>query len=83
MKDSAVALEELRGEIDFLDKYVVGIDTASVENKAEPWIFAPVYLAIRRQIITKPIRQEKNRYSRINNIGLTYHCLLYTSIKET
>lgn len=73
MKDSAVALEELRGEIDFLDKYVVGIDTASVENKAEPWIFAPVYLAIRRQIITKPIRQEKNRYSRINNIGLTYH----------
>lgn len=33
MKDSAVALEELRGEIDFLDKYVVGIDTALLKIK--------------------------------------------------
>ena len=49
------------------------LETLLRRGIAEPWIFAPVYLAIRRQIITKPIRQEKNRYSRINNIGLTYH----------
>ena len=73
MTDSAKALEELRGEIPFLNKYVVGIDTASVENKAEPWVFAPVYLAIRRQRITKPVMPVGSEYAYINNIGLTFH----------
>lgn len=73
MKDSAEALEELRSEIPFLNNYVVGIDTASIENRAEPWIFAPVYLAIRRQRITKPVMPINSKYAYINNIGLTFH----------
>lgn len=73
MKDSAEALEELRGEIPFLNKYIVGIDTASVENRAEPWVFAPVYLAIRKQKITKPVMPIGSKYAYINNIGLTFH----------
>ena len=63
MKDSAEVLEELRSEIPFLNNYVVGIDTASIENRAEPWIFAPVYLAIRRQRITKPVMPINSKYA--------------------
>lgn len=73
MKKVAIALEELRSEIPFLDRFVVGIDTASVENKVEPWIFAPIYQAIRRQTITKPVLQDGNKFYYINNIGLTFH----------
>lgn len=69
----AKAIEELRSEIPLLSEYVVGIDAASVENNAEPWIFAPIYAAIRNRTITKPLLYDKNMAVKINNIGFTYH----------
>lgn len=74
MVQCAQILEELRSEIPLLADYFVGIDAASEENKTEPWVFAPVYAAIRNKKITKPVLyQEKNKIVRINNLGFTYH----------
>ena len=70
----AKAIEELRSTMPLLGKYVVGIDAASEENQAEPWIFAPVYNAIRNKRITKPVIEGNDgRIERVNNIGFTYH----------
>lgn len=74
MVETAKSIEELRSEIPKLGEYIVGIDAASEENKAEPWIFAPVYAAIRNREITKPRMLLKDgRLLQINNIGFTYH----------
>lgn len=71
---SVIALEKLRTQIPLLGEYVVGIDAASEEHKTEPWVFAPIYSAIRNRWITKPVLQNHaGEISRINNIGFTYH----------
>lgn len=36
-------LNNLRKEIPYLDKFLIGIDAASIEDNTEPWVFAPVY----------------------------------------
>lgn len=70
----ATMIEELRSSIPGLAKYIVGIDAASEENNAEPWVFAPVYAAIRNRRITRPLIQNDNmEIFRVNNIGFTYH----------
>lgn len=77
MKYVAVELEILREEIPYLSEYIVGIDAASDENAMEPWMFAPVYKEMRTHIHTKPVVERQmnhqNRFSRIQNIGFTYH----------
>lgn len=74
MITSAKILEELRSSIPLLSEYVVGMDVASEENAVEPWIYAPVFKAIRQKKITKPlVRSEDNIMRRNNNIGFTYH----------
>lgn len=74
MARCARAIEELRSEVPLLSEYIVGIDAASVENKAEPWIFAPIYTAIRNRLITKPLLLPHNaKVMKINNVGFTYH----------
>lgn len=74
MVEYAKMIEKLRSEIPLLNKYIVGIDAASAENDTEPWIFAPVYAAIRNKYITMPVCQgEDGEIQRINNIGFTYH----------
>lgn len=71
---SAKVLEELRSSIPLLSEYVVGLDAASEENIAEPWIFAPVFKAIRQKKLTKPLLCETtDEIRRNNNIGFTYH----------
>lgn len=71
---SAEALEELRSSIPLLAEYVVGLDAASEENIAEPWIFAPVFKAVRRKGLTKAVvRDSGNNIRRVNNMGFTYH----------
>ena len=71
---SAEALEELRSSIPLLAEYVVGLDAASEENIAEPWIFAPVFKAVRRKGLTKAVvRDSDNNIRRVNNMGFTYH----------
>ena len=74
MMASARILEELRSSIPLLSDYVVGLDAASEENIAEPWVFAPVYKIIRQKRITKPLVQnQKGGIRRNNNLGFTYH----------
>lgn len=33
----------LRKEIPYLDRFLIGIDAASIEDSTEPWVFAPIY----------------------------------------
>ena len=73
MISTAKQIENLRSEIPLLADYIVGIDVASEENLAEPWVFAPVYSEIRNRYITKPILKEGGNIQKINNIGFTYH----------
>lgn len=62
-------INELREEIEGLSNYIVGIDAASIENNAEPWVFAPVYNEARNSN-RKPIYKSGNK---IRNLGFTFH----------
>lgn len=64
-------LKELLYECPVLTDYVVGIDAASVENKTEPWVFAPVFRKARSRKNTVPVSFEEKK--RVQNIGFTYH----------
>lgn len=65
------ALNEMIRDIPFLGEYIVGIDAASDELSAEPWVFAPVYRYVRNRNNTYPVQLENNQ--RLQTIGLTYH----------
>lgn len=77
MAEITEVIEELRGEIPFINEYVVGLDTASDENAMEPWMFAPAYNMMRRKEKTRPVIRQSSRdtqpYSMIQNMGFTYH----------
>ncbi|MCI9081034.1 MAG: hypothetical protein HFI70_01705 [Lachnospiraceae bacterium] len=71
----AKAVAAIRNEISYLDEYLVGVDVASDENAAEPWLFTPAYHEVRKgnnAALVKFIAEE-NIYKHINSIGLTYH----------
>lgn len=56
-------------KISNLSKYIVGIDGASIENNAEPWVFTSVY---------ESIRDSQNGYrddggNRIQSLGFSFH----------
>ena len=73
-KQSSMFLEVLRGMFQgcpILSDYVIGIDAASIENKTEPWVFAPVFRKARERSTTVPYSAEKP--GNIQNIGFTYH----------
>ena len=65
------ALNEMIRDIPYFGEYIVGIDAASNELNAEPWIFAPVYRYVRRKENTYPVQLKSGQH--IQNIGLTYH----------
>ncbi len=70
----ARAIGELRNEIPYLNRYVVGIDAASNENDSEPWVIYPAYHTIRNTKYTKPVlKMNDHGYQKIDNIGFTYH----------
>lgn len=73
----ARAIEELRSEIPYLHEYIVGIDAASNENAAEPWILSPAFRLIRTKQNVKPVLRKRctqmMQYQKIANIGFTYH----------
>jgi hypothetical protein len=73
--NTAYAIEEIRSEVPFLNQYIVGIDAASNENDAEPWIFAPVFRTIRSKTLTKPFifTEGATVPGKIKNLGFTYH----------
>ncbi len=64
-------INELREKIPNLDKYIVGIDAASIENNTEPWVFTSVYEKARNSTEHRPINIECNKA--INNLGFTFH----------
>lgn len=65
------ALQGLLQQIPHLSEYVVGVDAASSELEAEPWIYAPVYRHARNRYNTLPIQLQTGEP--LQNIGLTYH----------
>lgn len=69
--DFVHALQYLLCEIPHLSEYVVGLDVASEELYAEPWVYAPVYHTMRNRRSTYPIQLETR--NPIQNIGFTYH----------
>ena len=77
MAEITEVIEELRGEIPYINEYIVGLDAASDENAMEPWMFAPAYNRMRRKEKTKPVMQISTegiqQYSTIQNMGFTYH----------
>lgn len=58
-------------EVPYLGEYVVGLDAASEELNAEPWIYAPVFTYSRRRHNTYPT--QLHRRTPIPTLGLTYH----------
>ncbi len=67
----AQALRKLIEKEPLIAEYVVGIDAASLENSAEPWVFAPIFREFRRSDYIFPLSIKTGK--RISNIGLTYH----------
>lgn len=65
------AVNDLRERIPKLSKYIVGLDAASVENSAEPWVFAPTFSRARDSRVSK-IKLLGTDES-IQTLGFTYH----------
>lgn len=62
-------IKRMRFEIPGMDEFIVGIDAASSENDAEPWVFAPVYRSARNGM--NPFLNSRNR--KIKSLGYTFH----------
>jgi len=73
MSVCAEQISELRSRIPYLAEYLVGIDAASEENIAEPWLFAPIFVAARDKKVSRPFLEYDNRRIELPNIGLTFH----------
>lgn len=60
---------KLRKEIPNISKYIVGVDCASLENNADPWVFSTIY---------EDIRDSKNGYrdnqgNLMKSLGFSFH----------
>lgn len=67
----AKVISKLRSEIPYLDMYIVGVDAASKENDAEPFIFKRAYELLRNP---KNVRKMSNGMIGFKkDIGFTYH----------
>lgn len=64
-------LTKLIQEIPYLGDYVVGLDAASEELNAEPWLYAPVFTYARRRHNTYPTQLDTRKP--IPTLGLTFH----------
>lgn len=64
-----VALRSLLFEYEMLSDFIVGIDAASDENSAEPWVFAPIYKYARD---VKTYLKYGKKY-KTNHLGFTFH----------
>ncbi|HOG43991.1 MAG TPA: hypothetical protein PK560_07915 [bacterium] len=63
-KKQAEAIVSVRNSVAGLDQYIVGIDTASLENNCEPNVFFETY---------KFFREEEKKSDFSKPIGFTYH----------
>lgn len=64
-------LTKMFQEIPYLGDYVVGLDAASEELNAEPWLYAPVFTYARRRHNTYPTQLDTRKP--IPTLGLTFH----------
>jgi len=67
----AKIIGELRCNIDLLDYYLVGVDTASKENEAEPYAFREAFNYLRSIDAIKNRNSRKGSY--LKQIGFTNH----------
>lgn len=65
------ALRSLMEDVPYLDEYIVGLDAASQELRADPWVYAPVYRFARSRETTRPIHPKTG--TQMQSIGFTYH----------
>lgn len=56
----------------FLDKYIVGLDVASLENAVPTWVFAPIYQKARGSE-HEPLCQDYHSCNSIQSLGFTFH----------
>ena len=63
------ALNRVRESIPNLDRYIVGIDSASIENHTEPWVFAHAYQEARDSKNNPMLLGRK----KLQTLGFTYH----------
>lgn len=63
------ALNSIRESIPNIDKYMLGIDAASIENNTEPWVFARAYDIARDSKTSKLSVNHK----KIQSLGFTFH----------
>ncbi|EHK2355137.1 hypothetical protein KCK31_000554 [Clostridium perfringens] len=66
-------LTKFRNKIPYLSKYLVGIDTASVEHYTEPWVFAPIFKKARENEQRLLVKNERLSFSPISSLGFTFH----------
>lgn len=65
------SLVDLRESISGIDKYILGIDAASVENNTEPWVFTGAYNIARGSQYSKTIY--RSSLQSIQSLGFTFH----------
>lgn len=61
---------ELRREVPELDKFLIGIDAASIEDNTEPWVFAPVYRMARN---SEDLAMVYDSDVPMQTLGFTFH----------
>ncbi|WP_236895584.1 hypothetical protein [Clostridium beijerinckii] len=61
---------ELRRKIDGLDKFLIGIDAASIEDNTEPWVFSPVYQQARNSGDSCLLYESTEH---MQTLGFTFH----------
>lgn len=66
-------LTNLRNTVPYLSKYIIGIDTASVEHYTEPWVFAPIFKKARENEQRLLVSNEEYYPSSISSLGFTFH----------
>lgn len=66
-------LTKLRNTVPYLSKYIIGIDTASIENYTEPWVFAPIFKKAREDEQRLLVENEEYFPSGISSLGFTFH----------
>lgn len=69
-KKQIEVFQKLRTEIPGLDRFLIGIDAASIEDDTEPWVFAPVYRSARHS--GDRLLFYKNG-DEVQTLGFTFH----------
>lgn len=70
-KEQVKILNEIRENVPGMDKYILGIDAASIENNTEPWVFTDAYNIGRGSEYNKTIYKLSKK--QIQNLGFTFH----------